>query len=163
MEIFYGVLIFIYGLLFGSFYNVVGYRLPNEISLIKPGSFCPKCNHALKWYELIPVFSFIIQGGKCKKCKDKISWFYPSIELLTGILFLVSYLIFGFSIKFWISLIISSFLVIVIVSDIKYLIIPDEVTIISSILLLLINFFGYGIEKGLEIKCLRKKVLEEET
>jgi len=150
MEIYYGIIVFIFGLLFGSFYNVVGYRLPNGLSLIKPGSFCPKCNHSLKWYELIPVFSFLMQGGKCRKCKDKISLFYPLIEFLTGILFLVSYLIFGFSVEFLISLLISSFLVIVIVSDIKYLIIPDETTIFFSVMLILINFIFYGVERGFE-------------
>ena len=129
MVVIYSIVVFIYGLLFGSFFNVVGYRLPNGLSIIKPGSFCPKCNHSLKWYELIPVFSFIIQKGKCRKCGCRISLFYPLIELLTGILFLISYLVFGFSIEFILSILISSFLVIVIVSDFSYLVIPDEVTI----------------------------------
>ena len=69
MELYYSTLVFIYGLLMGSFYNVVGYRIPNNMSIVKPGSFCPKCKHELKWYELIPVFSFLIQCGKCRKCK----------------------------------------------------------------------------------------------
>lgn len=133
MEVLYAIIVFIYGLMLGSFYNVVGYRIPNNLSIVRPGSFCPKCNHELKWYELIPVFSFLIQKGKCRKCKCKISLFYPFIELSTGILFLVSYLIFGFSLEFIIALLIVSFLVIVIVSDFSYLIIPDEVTMFFSI------------------------------
>ena len=148
MEIYYAIVIFMFGLLFGSFYNVVGYRIPNNMSIVWPHSFCPKCKHTLKWYELIPVFSFIIQNGKCRKCGCKISYFYPLIELLTGILFVISYLIFGFSVEFILSLLVSSFLVIVIVSDFNYLIISDEVTIFFSILSILIQFIFLGISQG---------------
>lgn len=147
MEVLYAIYVFIFGTLLGSFYNVVGYRLPKNLSIVKPGSFCPKCNHSLKWYELIPVFSFLIQRGKCRKCGCKISLFYPLIESLTGFLFLVSYLKFGFSFEFFVSIIIFSFLVIVIVSDTNYLIIPDEVTIFFSILIIVITliFKGFSI------------------
>lgn len=148
MQTYYLIIVFLYGLLLGSFYNVVGYRIPNNLSIVRPGSFCPKCKHKLKWYELIPVLSFLIQGGKCRKCKCKISLFYPLIELLTGILFAVSYYIFGFTMEFVIAILIVSFLVIVIVSDFNYLIIPDEVTLIFSILSVtvqLIMNFNVGI------------------
>ncbi len=141
MVVIYSIIVFIYGLLLGSFYNVVGYRLPNNLSIVSPGSFCPKCKHALKWYELIPVFSFLIQKGKCRKCGCRISLFYPFIELLTGILFLLSYLVFGFSLNFVFAILISSFFVIVIVSDFSYLIIPDEVTIFFVIASLVLHIF----------------------
>lgn len=141
MVVVYSIIVFIYGLLLGSFYNVVGYRLPNNMSIVSPGSFCPKCHHALKWYELIPVFSFLIQKGKCRKCGCKISLFYPLIELTTGLLFLASYLIFGFTMEFVIALLIVSFLVIVIVSDFSYLIIPDEVTIFFVVASILLHFY----------------------
>ena len=149
MESIYLVLIFVYGLMLGSFYNVVGYRIPNNLSIVHPGSFCPKCKHKLKWYELIPVFSFLIQGGKCRKCKCKISLFYPFIELLTGILFVLSFLSFGFSLEFIISIFIASFLVIVIVSDFSYLIIPDEVTLFFSIASIFIQLILNGYELAL--------------
>lgn len=149
MEIYYAILVFIYGLLLGSFFNVVGYRIPNNLSIIRPGSFCPKCKHELKWYELIPVLSFIIQKGKCRKCKCKISLFYPTIELLTGILSLVAYLIFGFSMNFVISLFVIAFLVIVIVSDFSYLIIPDEITSFFSIFIIAIQLVYKGWEYAL--------------
>ena len=149
MESIYIVLIFVYGLLFGSFFNVVGYRIPNNMSIVKPGSFCPKCKHELKWYELIPVLSFLIQGGKCRKCKSRISLFYPAIELLTGFLFLISYLQFGFSFNFCLSILLSSFLVIVIVSDFNFLVIPNEVTLFFSILSLLIQVvYNYKLAIG---------------
>ena len=144
MEIFYTILVFIYGLLFGSFFNVVGYRVPNNISIVKPRSFCPKCKHELKWYENIPLFSFLIQGGKCRKCGCRISLFYPFIELSTGILFAISYILFGFSLNFVIAILTASFLVIVIVSDFSYLIIPDEVTLAFSILSILFQFIIDG-------------------
>ena len=71
MELYYMVVFFIFGLIFGSFFNVVAYRLPKGMSLIKPSSHCTKCNHKLSPIELIPVLSYIIQGGKCKNCKNK--------------------------------------------------------------------------------------------
>lgn len=135
---------FIFGTIFGSFFNVVGWRLPKGLSLVKPGSFCPKCKHKLKWYELIPLFSFLIQGGKCRKCKAPIPKFYFIIELTTGILFALSYWIFGFSFECALSILISSFFVIVVVSDSNYLIIPDEVTIFFSIAIILIRLIMNG-------------------
>lgn len=146
MDLFYSIFVFLFGLLFGSFFNVVGYRIPNNLSIVKPRSFCPKCRHNLKWYELIPVLSFIIQGGKCRKCKCKISFFYPIVELITGVLFLISYLVFGFSSHFVISLILVSFLMIVIVCDFNYLIIPDEVTLFFSIVSIILQLILFDKE-----------------
>lgn len=138
-EVFISIMIFIFGLVFGSFFNVVGYRIPNNMSIIFPESHCPNCNHKLKFYELIPVLSYVFLKGKCKKCKKRISIFYPFFELLTGILFLLSYLVFGFNIKFFISITFISILIIISISDIKYYIIPDEV-LITGFILLLIEF-----------------------
>ena len=150
MEIIIGIFVFIYGAVFGSFYNVVGYRLPNNLSIIKPkGSFCPNCKHQLKWFELIPIISYLIQGGKCTKCKKKIAIFYPLIETLTGVLFLVSYLVFGFTTEFVIAILLSSYFVIILVSDGKYMIIPDEVTIVVGILVFLTQILTYGPEYSL--------------
>ena len=128
----------------GSFYNVVGYRLPKGESIVFPGSHCPKCNHKLTPIELIPVFSYLIQRGKCKHCKKKIASFYPIIELSTGILFAVSFYSFKFKPNLFISLILVSLLMIIIVSDLNYFIIPDSILIISSILILLIRGLSNG-------------------
>ena len=149
MEVFYTICFFILGTILGSFYNVVGYRLPKGESLIKPASHCPNCNHELKWYELIPIISFLIQNGKCRNCKKKISIFYPLIELLTGLLFSLSFYLFGFSYNFLIMLITSSVFSIVLVSDINYLIIPDEITIIASCLIIVINFILLDLKTAL--------------
>ena len=149
MKFVYTICLFIIGTILGSFYNVVGYRLPKNESLIKPKSHCPNCNHQLKWYELIPIVSFLIQGGKCRKCKTKINLFYPLIEFLTGLLFSLSYYLFGFSYNFIIMIIISSVFSIVLVSDINYLLIPDEVTIISSCLIIIVNIIMLDLKKSI--------------
>ena len=81
--------VFIVGLCIGSFLNVIIYRFPNNLSIIKPRSFCPSCNTQLTWRENIPFISWFIQGGKCKTCKTTISFRYPLVELLTGVLFMV--------------------------------------------------------------------------
>lgn len=133
------VIFFIMGLIFGSFYNVVAYRLSNNISLINPvRSMCPNCKKELGILELIPIFSYVFLKGKCSICKEKISLFYPFIELLTGINFALSYYLSGFSIDLLIMLILFSYFSIVIYSDFKYMIIPDEVTIVTVILTLIL-------------------------
>lgn len=146
METYYLILCFIIGLVLGSFFNVVAYRLPNKMSIVKPGSFCPKCKHKLKWYENIPLFSYVLQLGKCRSCKNKISIFYPTIELMTGLLFALSFYLFSISESFFLAIISSSFLVIVIVSDCKYMIIPDEVTIAAVILAFIVRVVYNPIE-----------------
>lgn len=131
--------IFVLGLLFGSFYNVVGLRLPKEESIVFPGSHCPKCGHKLAWHENIPLISYIFLKGKCKSCKCRISVWYPVIELLTAMLFLISYYVFGISSEFFISIVISSLVVIIFVSDVNYMIILDSPLVISSILICIVR------------------------
>ena len=140
---------FIIGTIFGSFYNVVGLRIPNGQSIIKPNSKCPRCGHDLKWYELIPILSFIFLGGRCRNCKEKISIMYPLIELFCGILFMISYYSYGFSLDLIIALIISSLLILIIVSDLTYMIIPDSFTIIAGVIVLIIQFIKKGFLGGL--------------
>ena len=129
MKIYFTIVFFLLGTILGSFYNVVGYRLCKNESIIKPGSHCPKCNHKLSFLELIPVLSYIFLKGRCKVCKEKISLFYPLIELFTGLLFATCFYSFGFSYDLIIGLALVSLLSIVIVSDVNFYIIPDEVTI----------------------------------
>lgn len=141
---YYIIVFFILGLLLGSFFNVVGLRLPKAESIIKPRSHCSKCNRTLKWYELIPVVSYVIQLGKCRGCKKHISIKYPLFELLTGVCYALCYVIFGLSLDIIIPLTLVSALIIVIVSDTEYMVIPDEVILITSILLVAETFFIKG-------------------
>jgi len=140
------ILFFVLGTIFGSFYNVVGYRVPKGESLLYPSSHCTKCNHKLGPLELIPILSFLILGGKCKKCKDKISCFYPIFELFSGVLFALSYVVFGLSLDCLLSIVFISMLLIIIISDYQTMIIPDSVLIIFSFMIILIKYFIIGIE-----------------
>ena len=144
MHIYCTIMAFIFGTVLGSFYNVVGYRIPKEESIVSPPSHCPKCNHRLGISELVPVLSYIFLRGKCKNCKSKISMFYPIFELTTGILFAISYLIFGLNINFIISITFISMLLIIIISDYQTMIIPDSVLIVFSILLVLELIYKNG-------------------
>src|SRR5690625_1905024 len=118
---------FILGLILGSFYNVVGLRQPKKISFVSGRSACPNCKHTLRWYELIPVLSYVLQGGKCRQCKSKISVQYPLIELATGILFAFSFYKYGYSIELLIALSLMSMLMIIFVTDFNYMLIPNKV------------------------------------
>ena len=134
------------GTILGSFYNVVAYRLPKGESIIYPASHCPNCNHKLRPWELIPIFSYLLQGGKCVSCKQKISIFYPISEILCGLLFVFCYLSFGLSLDLIIALTFVSLLIIVILSDYYYMIIEDSVLIVFGILLIIEIFFIHGFD-----------------
>jgi len=164
MENLISLFIFILGLMIGSFLNCLIFRL--EINDLKSGqfifgrSFCPYCKHLLNWSDLIPLLSFLVLKGKCRYCSQKISWQYPLVELSTGILFV---LIFNFQFPifnqfstcpvpnlFWCGvfnflnlfyyLIITSFLIIIFVYDLKHYIIPDKIIYPAILLALIFNF-----------------------
>jgi len=147
----FSVFVFLFGLAVGSFLNSVIFRLAasEEASLAPMGrkqgksafvgrSSCPKCAHALAWYDLIPLLSFVLLQGKCRYCKKQISWQYPIVEISTAAVFLLifnakflisnQFLISNFLnfslLYFWI---IASFLIIIFVYDLKYYLIPDSV------------------------------------
>jgi len=135
MDILY-IYIFIAGTIFGSFFDCLANRLSNNESIIKPRSHCDVCGHVLNWYELIPILSYFMQKGKCKKCKSNLSIEYLLTEVITGILFCLSYYIFGLTINTLISLVVVSVIVITFISDAKYMIILDEVLVIGSLLVM---------------------------
>ena len=142
----YYVIFFILGSLIGSFLHVVATRLAHDESIIYPSSHCPICNHKLKWYELIPIVSYLIQRGRCRECETHIPISYLIIEIVTGILFAVCYNEFFLSSKLIISLIFVSILITVIVSDIEYMIILDEVLMFGSVLIIIISFILEGLD-----------------
>ena len=134
METYFLIIFFILGSIMGSFYHVVATRLSNDESIIFPGSHCTNCNHKLKWYENIPIISFIIQKGKCRNCNSNIPLSCLIVEIITGALFSVCFHSFKLSFDLIIALIFVSSLIIVIVSDIEYMIILDEVLVFSTLL-----------------------------
>lgn len=96
------IIIFIFGITIGSFLNVCIYRLPMQESIITAPSHCMSCGRKLKWYDMIPVFSWLVLGGKCRNCKSKISAQYPIIEALNGILYVLVCAVNGLT---WVSLV----------------------------------------------------------
>lgn len=148
METFFLITFFILGAIMGSFYHVVATRLSNDQSIIKPGSHCPRCNHPIKWYDNIPIVSYILLKGKCRNCHSKIPISYWIVELVTGLLFAVCYHSFELTLDLLIALIFTSSLIIVIVSDIEYMIILDEVLLFSTLIIILIYILGFGFEQA---------------
>jgi len=127
MEIAYYSLFFILGTVFGSFFNVVGLRGPKGERFTNDRSYCPNCEKQLQWYELIPVVSYILLKGKCRSCQIKIRKLYPTIELLTGLFFAISYWRFQLTLNLLLALIVVSLAMIIVVTDITYSIIPNKV------------------------------------
>lgn len=119
------ILTFIFGSIIGSFLNVCICRLPREESIVYPSSHCLKCNTPLKWYELIPILSFLFQKGKCRYCGEIISLQYSIVELVNGILYIIIFHFYDTSIDFIFFGFIVSILIIISFIDYYYLIIPD--------------------------------------
>lgn len=140
MDRLYLLLFFIYGIVFGSFYNVVGLRVPKKESIVSPPSHCTSCDRRLTFVDLIPVFSYLFLGGKCRGCKVGISPLYPAVEFSTGLLFMLAYLKFGFGLELVIALLFISLLVIITVSDLAYMLIPNKVLLPFAIGFVLLRF-----------------------
>ncbi len=119
------ILVWLAGLIFGSFYNVVIYRVPLKKSIVSPRSACSSCGTVLAPEDLFPVFSFLFLRGKCRYCKAPISIQYPIVELLTAILFTVLYVKYGLSVEWFFSAFLMSILLIVFFIDLKHMIIPN--------------------------------------
>lgn len=159
------LLLFLFGLGIGSFINVLTIRYQPEKSLISRDiisgrSFCPSCGKKLKWYELIPLFSFIIQNGRCRGCSKKISWQYPIVEFITGLLFVLIFqrlfhifdpfhlVLFGksltpfyFAVIVW--LIAAAVYLIISIIDLKHQIIPDGLNLFLVLLSLILIISGF--------------------
>jgi leader peptidase (prepilin peptidase)/N-methyltransferase len=123
------LLVFIFGLMIGSFLNVCIYRIPRGQSIIFPPSACPTCGKRLKPCHMVPVLSFLLLGGKCAYCKEKISAVYPVVELGTAILYTFLFYKFGPGILFLKYCFLSSILIVICFIDMKNQIIPDEMII----------------------------------
>lgn len=141
------ILVIIYGLLIGSFLNVLIYRIPREESIAFPGSHCPECDHKLRWYDNIPVVSYLTLRGKCRYCGVQISAQYPLIESLNAIVYVVLYIFFGWSIDFVAFALIASVLIAIAGIDLKEQIIPDSLVLsvlVIEVLHKTLNYFING-------------------
>jgi leader peptidase (prepilin peptidase)/N-methyltransferase len=121
--------IFLMGTIIGSFLNVVIHRVPLEESVIFPNSACPKCNKNIKSYDNIPILSWIFLGGKCRNCQNPISIRYPAIELLTGLLFILTFWQIGFNFYLPVVLIFNVAMICLIFIDAEHMILPDVITL----------------------------------
>lgn len=140
-------LIFALGIIIGSFLNVCIYRIPREESIRFPSSHCTNCSHTLAWYDLIPILSFLSLRGKCRYCLEPISPQYPIIELLNGILYLLTYHYFGLTLGFAFYGLVGSILIIICIIDYYEQIIPDSLVIsilIATIIYKAAIYFLYG-------------------
>ena len=148
------ILIFLLGTIIGSFLNVVIYRFNTGKSIVRGGSMCMTCSHKLRWYELIPIFSFLIQSGRCRKCASAISHQYPIVEFITGVVFVLIVMnllpILFFAPNLFITLIILfafifSLLIVISFYDIRHKIIPDTLVYIFILVAFISLFINYSI------------------
>ena len=129
--------IFIFGAIIGSFLNVCIYRLPKRESIISPSSQCIHCGEPIKFYDNIPIVSYVLLGGKCRHCKKHISVRYPVVEGLSGLLCLALYIKYGLTLEFLLFFFFGASLLIITFIDIDYQLIPDIISIPGL-------FFGIG-------------------
>ena len=146
------LLIILYGLIIGSFLNVCIYRIPRGENIAWPGSHCTACGHSLKWYDNIPLISYMVLRGRCRYCSSRISVQYPIVESLNAVLYSAMYVKFGFGADFIAYSIIASLLLAVFVIDLKEMIIPDSLVasvMIVSVIYKCVNYFLYNLPFGL--------------
>ena len=137
------IVIFLYGIIIGSFLNVVIYRVPKKEDIVKIGSHCMNCDHKLKWYELIPLFSWIALGGRCKACKAPISIQYPIVEAANGLLACFIFAVNGLNIDSLLYCLLTSALLALSVIDFRTYEIPAGINIFILIVGLIMTVFHY--------------------
>jgi leader peptidase (prepilin peptidase)/N-methyltransferase len=135
------ILIILFGLAWGSFLNVVIYRLPRGLNLSRPPSSCPACRTRIRFYDNIPVLSFVLLGGKCRGCGTKIPFTYPLVEFLTPVSFLFLYSAYSWSLFFLASCLFASALIVLGFIDYYHQVLPDEITLPVLILALVYSLF----------------------
>jgi len=117
------------GLLIGSFLNVCIYRVPRRESVTWPGSHCTACQRPLAWYENIPVFSWVALRGRCRTCGDRISVMYPLVEIVTAVVFVAGYAIYGPTPLLAVRLLFAAAMIVLFVIDLQHQILPNAITL----------------------------------
>ena len=144
IEIYFAISAFILGAVVGSFLNVCICRLPRDESVVSPPSHCPNCSCGIRWYDNIPLISYLLLRGKCRGCGTRISPQYPLVELLNGLLTLALFLRFGPTFSFLGFFLFCSALVVITFIDLEHQIIPDEISLPGILLGFLCSFFLPG-------------------
>lgn len=141
MDPLFAAAIFVLGLAFGSFLNVCIYRLPRDLSVVRPGSACPNCNHPVRFYDNLPVLSWLILRGRCRDCKVSITPRYLIVELLTGLIFLGCYWHFGLTLATLKYCALGFLLLGLIFTDAETFLLPDKMTLTGLALGLIFSLF----------------------
>ena len=128
------------GLCVGSFLNVCIHRIPRGGSLLRPRSRCPGCGHELSWFENIPVLSYVALGGKCRRCRTRISIRYPIVELLTAVVFLAHYAVFGLTAFLVVRLLFACAMIVLFAIDLEHQLLPDVITLSGLVAGLVFSF-----------------------
>ncbi len=140
---FFNLLFLILGLIFGSFFSVISYRLIKNLSWVNGRSACPHCKKQIDWYDNIPLLSFILLGGKCRNCHKKISFRYPVIEMVSAVGFCYLYIVLNSNlITLLYSLLVFSILVVILIIDFEHMIIPDSLVFVGIFLTFLFYLFS---------------------
>lgn len=134
--VYFSVVSLLLGLVIGSFLNVVVYRLPRGESLVRPGSHCPRCDHAIRWYHNLPVAGWLILRGRCRDCGARISWRYPFVEALMGGLFVAAFLVFGLGGRLLLGWAFISAMIAIVFIDLDHQIIPDKIVLPGAVVCL---------------------------
>jgi leader peptidase (prepilin peptidase) / N-methyltransferase len=119
----------LFGLLIGSFLNVCIYRMPRDLSVVKPRSFCPECNQTIAWFDNIPLLSYAMLAGRCRRCGHRISARYPVVELLTGVVFFGAFWFLGTKLAAVKFAVFGAIMIALVFSDLEERILPDEFTL----------------------------------
>ena len=132
---------FLFGTIIGSFLNVCIVRLPQDESIVRPRSHCPQCGALIHAYDNIPILSYVLLRGRCRHCRTSIALLYPLVELLTGLLFLVCVWSFGLSLETLKYVTLGSGLMVLIFTDLKFRLLPNEITLYGTVVGLLFSLF----------------------
>jgi len=143
-DLIYPAFAFVFGTLVGSFLNVCICRLPKDESIVSPPSHCPVCSYQIRWYDNIPLVSYLLLRGKCRGCGARISIQYPLVELLNGVLTMLLFLRFGPTPAFATLFLFCSALVVITFIDIEHQIIPDEISLPGIVVGFALSFFLQG-------------------
>jgi len=124
----------VFGLIFGSFLNVCIYRVPRDLSVVMPRSFCPECGERIAWFDNVPVFSFVLLRGRCRSCAERIPWRYPLVEIVTAALFAAVAARYGWTLPGLKWTLFEALTVVLFWTDLEERILPDEFTLGGSVL-----------------------------